>query len=154
MDADNSERNLVGYNHSLYSDGDVFRLKHVRRQLNMTQRDVAKALNCRQATISAWETGKNEPDFATLVRIADFFGVTTDYLLGRTDEEGNMVPSIKKKTAESTPSLPESEDLSAGLAMRLLRDMKYEDITENQKRAVYDFAMEVLKKYGNKEDDE
>lgn len=52
----------------------------------MLQKDLAKLLNVRNTTVSAWETGDNEPDLKTLAQIAKIFAVTTDYLLGLTDE--------------------------------------------------------------------
>ena len=42
-------------------------------------------LNMNQNTISRYETGAHEADYATLIRFADYFGVTIDYLLERTD---------------------------------------------------------------------
>lgn len=66
------------------------RLKQLRESHELTQKEFAEQIgitgeNCIQ-TISAWETSRREPSFATLVKIADFFGVTTDYLLGRSQE--------------------------------------------------------------------
>lgn len=50
------------------------------------QKDLAQALGMKQRTISNWELGIREPDFATLEKIANYFNVTTDYLLGIKDE--------------------------------------------------------------------
>ena len=47
----------------------------------------AQEFNISQGTIGMWETGKREPDFETTSRIADFFHVSVDYLLGRDDEK-------------------------------------------------------------------
>lgn len=49
----------------------------------MTQQQLASILNVHQTTIKDWENGLNETDFSTLVKIADFFAVSVDYLLGR-----------------------------------------------------------------------
>lgn len=62
------------------------RLKELRKENNMLQKDLAKLLNVHNTTVSAWETGDNEPDLKTLAQIAKIFAVTTDYLLGLTDE--------------------------------------------------------------------
>ena len=48
----------------------------------ISQKEMASILNLTPPTISNYVTGAREPDFATLVRIADHFGVSTDYLLG------------------------------------------------------------------------
>lgn len=47
---------------------------------------MAYDLNVSQNTISRYETGEREPDFKTLIRIADYLHVSLDYLLERTDE--------------------------------------------------------------------
>jgi transcriptional regulator with XRE-family HTH domain len=61
------------------------RLKDLREQRNLTQLEVSKHVDCSSKVLSNYELDKREPDFQTLVRISDYFGVTTDYLLGRTD---------------------------------------------------------------------
>lgn len=61
------------------------RLKYLRNEKKITQRQLAKLLNLSSSTIAMYETGKRKPDCETLQRIADFFDVSTDYLLGRTD---------------------------------------------------------------------
>lgn len=58
-------------------------LSELRLDNKLKQKDVAKFLNVSIATISHYETGVNVPDLETLVRIADFYGVSADYLLGR-----------------------------------------------------------------------
>lgn len=58
------------------------RLKEPRIEKKLSQAELAKALKVSQRSISSWETGFRQPDFATLERIAVFFDVTTDYLLG------------------------------------------------------------------------
>lgn len=49
----------------------------------MTQAELADRLGISRVTLTNWEIGRANPDHETLVRIADLFGVTTDYLLGR-----------------------------------------------------------------------
>jgi HTH-type transcriptional regulator, competence development regulator len=65
------------------------RLKKLRG--NMTQEDIAKFLGISRARYSHYENGRSEPDNETLKKLADFFNVTTDYLLGRTDEPQGYV---------------------------------------------------------------
>lgn len=69
------------------------RLKEIRRQRNITQLKLALDLNISQNTISRYETGEREADYDTLIRIADYFGVSIDYLLERTDD-----PTFHKET--------------------------------------------------------
>lgn len=64
------------------------KLKELRKEKGTTQKQLADYLAVRNTTVSAWEVGDNEPDLTTLVKIARFFKVTTDYLLGNEDEDG------------------------------------------------------------------
>ena len=57
-----------------------------QRKLNkLTQTDVARYLNITQPSYIRYENGKAEPTYENLVRLADLFDVSVDYLLGRTD---------------------------------------------------------------------
>ncbi len=61
------------------------RLKELRKQRKITQLKLAVDLNMNQNSISRYETGEHEADYATLIRLADYFDVSIDYLLERTD---------------------------------------------------------------------
>ncbi len=61
------------------------RLKELRKRKKLTQLSLALALNMSQNTISRYETGKREAGYKELISIADYFGVSIDYLLGRSD---------------------------------------------------------------------
>ena len=61
------------------------RIKELRKTKNLTQIEFAKLFQISSGTIAMWETDKRQPDFTTLQKLADFFGVSTDYLLGRTE---------------------------------------------------------------------
>lgn len=60
------------------------RLLLLRREKGLYQKDLAEYLHLSVSAISNYENGTNDPDLQTLCRIADYYGVTTDYLLGRT----------------------------------------------------------------------
>ena len=60
-------------------------LATLRKEKGVLQKDVAAYLNVTVATISNYEKGVHSPDYETLVKLADFFDVSTDYLLQRTD---------------------------------------------------------------------
>ncbi len=64
-----------------------FRLKVLRKKRRISQLKLAMDLNMNQNTISRYETMEREADYQTLIRFADYFDVSLDYLLGRTDEE-------------------------------------------------------------------
>ena len=58
--------------------------KELRKEKGLTQIELSKLFSIDQTTVSKWELGKAVPDVATLCRLADFFDVSVDYLLGRT----------------------------------------------------------------------
>lgn len=60
--------------------------KRLRSSSGLTQVEMAEKLGISRSTIGMYETGAREPDFETLEKIADFFNVDTDYLLGRTEQ--------------------------------------------------------------------
>ena len=63
----------------------IFRLRELRKRKRMSQITLALELNMNQNIISRYESGEREADYNTLIAIADYFNVSIDYLLGRTD---------------------------------------------------------------------
>ncbi|AKL96307.1 transcriptional regulator [Clostridium aceticum] len=61
------------------------RLKQLRKEKKITQEDLANQLNKTRSTVAGYETERKEPDYDTLKKIAEFFDVSTDYLLGHSD---------------------------------------------------------------------
>lgn len=67
------------------------RLKELRKKKNISQQKLAMDLSLSQNSISRYETGEREADYKTLILLADYFNVSIDYLLERTDN-----PEIKR----------------------------------------------------------
>lgn len=61
------------------------RLKALRKEKRATQADIAALLHYRHTAVANYESGRNEPSIQDLVTLADFFQVSVDYLVGRTD---------------------------------------------------------------------
>lgn len=61
------------------------RLKGLREDRDLSQKEVAEALHIERNTLSCYEIGYREPSFDMLVKIADYYDITTDYLLCRTN---------------------------------------------------------------------
>ncbi len=78
------------------------RLKELRIENGLLQKDIAQYLNVRNTTISAWETGDNEPDIYTLIKLAKFFKVTIDYLVGYETEDGTCATIIDEFELDQT----------------------------------------------------
>ena len=65
--------------------GAFVRLKELRKKKGISQLRLATDLNTTQNTISRYETGEREPGIDELIKIADYFNVSVDYLLARTE---------------------------------------------------------------------
>lgn len=63
----------------------MVRLKELRKKKGISQLRLATDLNTTQNTISRYETGEREPGIDELIKIADYFNVSVDYLIGRTE---------------------------------------------------------------------
>lgn len=61
------------------------RLKELRLEAGLSQKALGDKLGFSQTCLAKWEIGTNEACFDDLIKIADYFGVTTDFLLGRED---------------------------------------------------------------------
>lgn len=58
-------------------------IKTLREKKDMTQEELCKSLNITQSALSHWELGRRQPNVDQLIKLADFFGVSLDYLTGR-----------------------------------------------------------------------
>ncbi|MCC8122775.1 MAG: helix-turn-helix domain-containing protein [Oscillospiraceae bacterium] len=88
------------------------RLKEIREEHHLSQRAFAQIFGISPSTVGMWESGRREPDFDMIRRIADRFNVTTDYLIGHKEnaalgfdeftyamyEEGKTLTAEHKKT--------------------------------------------------------
>lgn len=72
----------------------------------MTQRQLADVINLSPSTIGMYESGRRDPDSATLRKLAEYFGVSVDYLLGRTDERRPTRPRDEGPDYSKRTDLP------------------------------------------------
>lgn len=61
-------------------------LRELRKENKVTQPELAEAIGVSNGMISFWESGKCEPTLSNIIKLAKFFGVTSDYLLGLSEE--------------------------------------------------------------------
>ena len=61
------------------------RIRDLREDQDLRQKDMAEYLRCTQVSYSHYELGKRDIPTDVLIRLANFYGTSTDYLLGRTD---------------------------------------------------------------------
>lgn len=76
----------------------MLKLKEIRENAGLQQRELATQLNRTTACISSWETGKTEPSLDDLVQLSNILKVSVDYLVNKTDEYG-----INKEHANFSP---------------------------------------------------
>lgn len=86
-------------------------LKELRAQKKVTQEDMANLLNVKRQTYSAYERGVSFPDIIALTKIAEFFGVSTDYLLGinRASVENKNISDVTQSLIECYSDLNKEE---------------------------------------------
>lgn len=72
------------------------RIRDLREDLDLSQAQIAKALNCSQQAYSNYELGQRDIPTAVLIRLAEFHRTSIDYLLSRTDEPAPYPPSKRR----------------------------------------------------------
>ena len=108
-------------------------LKILRTESGKTQQQIAEYLGISRAAYSHFENERNEPDKETLIKLATYFGVSTDYLLG--------VTKIRKASFEGDSSSSHIRTIAAHID---------DDVTEEQLNNIIDYIDFVTKK--NKKD--
>lgn len=66
------------------------RIKELRKSKKMSQSELGKFIGVSQTTVTAWENGRAEPSSSYVTKLATFFNVSTDYLLGRDPREDDL----------------------------------------------------------------
>lgn len=62
-------------------------IRNLRIRNNLSSKELSKILNISESSVSLYESGKRKPSLGLVIKIADYFSVSTDYLLGLTDKE-------------------------------------------------------------------
>jgi len=76
-------------------------LKELRISKNLSQEELSEILKVRKSSISNWETGKATPTFDMLTKIAQYFGVTIDYLLNFDQKDADNMKKLKVALKEA-----------------------------------------------------
>lgn len=109
-------------------------LKELRQQHNVTAKAVAEAVGILPDTYRSYETGRREPNLKTLVLIADYFHVSTDYLLGRAPQldpmklliaQGDTSPEALVKQFASLPEEGQALMLAVVRALKETHEIRY-----------------------------
>lgn len=104
----------------------IERLKKLRKEGKLTQKDIATFLNISQPAYQQFESGKKKMNLETMEKLADFFNVSTDYLLGKTD-----IPDL---------------DLEVDIDNAIDNSVAYDGtpITDNDRMIIKDFLKEYF----------
>lgn len=103
------------------------RIKKLRESSNETQEELGKILNVSKATISKYENGTVEMSNDTLIKLANHFNVSTDYILGRTN-----IPDMLNEPIQIAASMKDGLDIS--------------DMDDDEKKFINDFIKMVRNK--------
>jgi len=109
------------------------RLRQLRKEKGLTQAELAKLLSIGESTVSFYESGKRQPDYETLIRLAEVFNVSVDYLLGRTEHKQGHISDAKGKT--ETIAAHRSDDPMS-------------ELPEEARKSLEEFKEFILRKYG------
>lgn len=111
------------------------RIKELRLSQGMKQIDFAKMLGVSQATVSGWESEKYQPDQDALIRMASYFDVSVDYLIGN-----SPIRKEKKKGIQ----IPVLDEVRAGYPVEAVENIiDYEEIDEELARHGEYFALRI-----------
>lgn len=103
------------------------RLKQLRKERNINQRELSEYLKVAPSTISMYENGQREPNFEVLEVLADFFNVDMNYLLGKTDKTTKLI--IDKPQGLKIPVLG---TVAAGIPISAVEDiLDYEEVPQS-----------------------
>lgn len=114
------------------------RLKELRLKFGLTQKQLAEILGVDRTAVVKYETNRNGPSSETLEQLADYFGVTVDYLLGR-DTSSEAVSS-----STNGIKIPVLGDVAAGIPIEAITDIiDYEEIPESMALAGEYFGLRI-----------
>lgn len=107
------------------------RLKALRQEKDLLQKDIANYLNISTSAYGFYEQGKRTPDTQIIKKLADFFNVSVDYLLGKTDirESAEEILSGKEPT------------------IALHSDYEYDELPDEAKKEIENFIEYIKVKY-------
>lgn len=106
------------------------RLKELRKEKRLNQRELAYRLSIAPSTISMYENGNREPNFEILEQLADFFNVDINYLLGKTNKTTKLIFEDDPKTQGI--KIPVLDQVAAGIPITAVEDvLDYEEIPQS-----------------------
>lgn len=131
------------------------KLKKLRNELHLTQKELADKLNMQNTAISKYELGERKPDIDTLNLIADFFHCSIDYLIGKTDDPSPYTKENNEVSIEEDPEAYLENFIKSHPQLRdIALSFKNKDILDQEDvKAIIDYIQgRFLVKEKNKND--
>lgn len=98
----------------------MIRLYELRTEKELSQSKIGELFNVCQSTVNNWEHSKTEPSIAQIIGMAELFGVSVDYLLGNSDDIGNIVYKDSFLKANESELLALYRKLPSGAQQNIL----------------------------------
>ena len=118
------------------------RLKQLRNEKKINQRELANFLKVAPSTISMYESGQREPNFEVLESLADFFNVDLNYLLGKSDKTTKLMLENEQKTQGL--QIPVLGTVAAGIPISAVEDiLDYEEVPQSWENQGEFFALKI-----------
>ena len=111
------------------------RLRALRKEKGLKQIDIANVLDVSRTTYTQYETEKSEPDLATVTKLAEFFSVTTDYLLGKSNEPNPTVTPDSSVVKDAPLAFyGNTEGLNLDILKQIISEAVNEALEEREKK--------------------
>ena len=118
------------------------RLKQLRNEKKINQRELANFLKVAPSTISMYESGQREPNFEVLESLADFFNVDLNYLLGKSDKTTKLM--IEDSQPPQGLKIPVLGTVAAGIPISAVEDiLDYEEVPQSWENQGEFFALKI-----------
>ncbi len=88
------------------------RLSELRKEKGVKQDEIAELLNVKRATVANYETGKRTPDYESIIKLADYYGVSCDYIIRGVKSEFAEIHSLTGLNDEAIEALKENEEFN------------------------------------------
>ena len=121
----------------------IDRLKALRKRKGLSQEDIAPKVGVKYGTYRNWEQGVRDPGTEALIRLAEFFGVSVDYLLGQSEVEGRRDSAVMESETQDGHQAGDEEDILNRLkndpATRMVAKISG-DLTDEGKKDLLKYA--------------
>lgn len=124
------------------------RLKSLRKEKDLTGEQLGKIFNVTKTAVSYWESGKNFPGEDMVKKIAEYFEVSTDFLLGKSDIRNPYITEgIEVREEQEKYNVAKLDD---DISIWFSKDEYSDDLPEDVKNSMRDYLRFLLKEHGKK----